>query len=82
VAKIQIEPEIADEVGGRALTAYDERHLATYLRLLDAEAEGAEWQDLCEFHAAKFGRSSAERRSRYAAFWLLVYGGEEKKRAG
>lgn len=27
------------------LTAYDIRHLATYLRLLDAEEEGAPWQE-------------------------------------
>jgi hypothetical protein len=27
------------------LTAYDERHLATYLRLLDAEEEGADWKE-------------------------------------
>jgi hypothetical protein len=24
---------------------YDERHLATYIRLLDAEDEGADWQE-------------------------------------
>jgi hypothetical protein len=28
------------------LTAYDERHLADYLRLLDADAEGAAWQEV------------------------------------
>lgn len=27
------------------LTAYDESHLATYLRLLDAADEGADWRD-------------------------------------
>lgn len=27
------------------LTAYDEGHLADYLRLLDAEADGADWRD-------------------------------------
>ena len=27
------------------LTAYDERHFATYLRLLDAENEGADWRE-------------------------------------
>ena len=27
------------------LTAYDERHLPTYLRLLDAEEEGADWRE-------------------------------------
>jgi hypothetical protein len=27
------------------LTSYDERHLATYLRLLDAHEEGADWKE-------------------------------------
>lgn len=27
------------------LSAYDERHLVTYLRLLDAEKEGAHWEE-------------------------------------
>jgi len=27
------------------LTPYDERHLATYLRLLDAYEEGADWKE-------------------------------------
>lgn len=27
------------------LTAYDEKHLIAYLRLLDADAEGADWRD-------------------------------------
>lgn len=27
------------------VTSYDERHLVTYLRLLDAEAEGAGWKE-------------------------------------
>ena len=26
-------------------TAYDERHFATYLRLLDADEEGADWRE-------------------------------------
>jgi hypothetical protein len=28
------------------VTPYDERHLATYLRLLDAETEGADWREV------------------------------------
>jgi hypothetical protein len=28
------------------LTPYDRAHLATYLRLLDAEAEGADWREV------------------------------------
>jgi hypothetical protein len=27
------------------VTAYDERHLVTYLRLLDADAENADWEE-------------------------------------
>ena len=30
------------------LTSYDERHLVTYLRLLDAEAAGADWREVAE----------------------------------
>ncbi len=30
---------------GDALTVYDERHLVTYLRLLDADSEGADWRE-------------------------------------
>ena len=30
------------------LTGYDERHLVTYLRLLDAAAEGAEWGEVAK----------------------------------
>jgi hypothetical protein len=33
-------PPLTDRVN-----AYDERHLATYLRLLDAAAEGADWRE-------------------------------------
>ena len=31
--------------GSAELTAYDDRHLATYLRLLDADEEGADWKE-------------------------------------
>lgn len=27
------------------VSAYDEKHLASYIRLLDAEAEGADWRE-------------------------------------
>jgi hypothetical protein len=30
------------------ITPYDEQHLVTYLRLLDAEEEGAKWQEVAE----------------------------------
>jgi len=34
------------------LTAYDERHFATYLRLLDADEEGADWRRRSESSSA------------------------------
>ncbi|MGK0492679.1 MAG: hypothetical protein ACJASD_002919 [Sphingomonas echinoides] len=30
------------------LTGYDERHLVTYLRLLDADSDGADWQEVAK----------------------------------
>lgn len=29
-----------------ALTDYDERHFVTYIRILDANAEGADWREI------------------------------------
>jgi hypothetical protein len=37
---------VADEApNANTLTGYDEEHLVIYLRLLDAEADGAEWDE-------------------------------------
>ena len=30
------------------VNAYDEKHLVTYLRLLDADAEGADWREVVQ----------------------------------
>jgi hypothetical protein len=30
------------------LTGYDQQHLVTYLRLLDADAEGADWREVAK----------------------------------
>ncbi|MGD9471249.1 MAG: DUF2285 domain-containing protein [Novosphingobium sp.] len=37
---------LAEPPQGDGLTGYDEQHLVTYLRLLDAEAEGADWREV------------------------------------
>ena len=38
-------PDVADAApSDSVLTAYDEEHVITYLRLLDADAEGADWR--------------------------------------
>ena len=42
-----IDPEVADTAPEIAeLTPYDQEHLITYLRLLDAKADGADWKDV------------------------------------
>jgi hypothetical protein len=41
-----------------ALTGYDEEHLVTYLRLLDADDEGADWWEVAQIsmrHASRCG---------------------------
>jgi hypothetical protein len=41
-----LNPTIADFApSDPTLTAYDEEHLLVYLRLLDAEADGADWME-------------------------------------
>ena len=40
-------PPVADIApSSTVLTSYDEEHLVTYLRLLDADAEGADWREV------------------------------------
>ncbi|RWB30474.1 MAG: DUF2285 domain-containing protein [Mesorhizobium sp.] len=41
------DPEVADEVPwSDNITPYDDRHKVTYMRLLDAEADGADWREV------------------------------------
>ena len=42
-----LDPDVADVAPNEpALTAYDERHVVTYVRLLQAEGEGADWREV------------------------------------
>lgn len=42
-----LDPDVADSAPtDAALTSYDEQHLVTYWRLLDAEADGADWKEV------------------------------------
>jgi hypothetical protein len=42
-----LDPDVVDAApAADALTAYDYEHLITYLGLLDAEADGAEWTEV------------------------------------
>ena len=45
--KPPLDPDVADVApSGPVLTSYDHQHLVTYLRLLDADAEGADWREV------------------------------------
>lgn len=41
--RFQDRPPVTERVN-----AYDEQHLVTYIRLLDAEAEGADWREVAQ----------------------------------
>ena len=42
-----IDPDIADAAPtDQILPAYDEQHVVTYIRLLQAEGEGADWREV------------------------------------
>lgn len=45
--KPSLDPDVADSAPNEpALTAYDEQHVVTYIRLLQAEGEGADWREV------------------------------------
>ena len=44
-----LDPPVSDTApSAGVLTSYDEQHLVTYLRLLDAEEEGADWREVAQ----------------------------------
>lgn len=47
--RVQVDPDPdVDDLAptGSDITAYDEAHFVTYLRLLDAKADGADWTEV------------------------------------
>ena len=45
----ELDPDVADEVPwSDRITPYDKQHHVTYMRLLDAAAEGANWQEFSQ----------------------------------
>ena len=43
----ELDPDVEDEAPtGPDITIYDEEHFVTYLRLLDADKEGADWTEV------------------------------------
>ena len=47
MSKPPLDPDVADVAPNEpALTAYDEQHVVTYIRLLQAEGQGADWREV------------------------------------
>ena len=47
MSKLPLDPDVADVAPNEpALTAYDEQHAVTYVRLLQADSEGANWREV------------------------------------
>ncbi|WP_315806811.1 MULTISPECIES: DUF2285 domain-containing protein [unclassified Bradyrhizobium] len=47
MSKPPLDPDVADVAPNEpALTAYDEQHVVTYIRLLQAEGEGVDWREV------------------------------------
>ena len=43
----QLNPQVTDLApNGPVLTAYDEEHMITYMRVLDADQQGADWREV------------------------------------
>ncbi|MET4804678.1 DUF2285 domain-containing protein [Bradyrhizobium sp. LB11.1] len=47
MSKPPLDPDVADVAPtDAALTPYDEQHVVTYIRLLQAEGQGADWREV------------------------------------
>lgn len=77
----ELDLNIADDVPwSDNLTPYDERHFITYVRLLDAEADGADWQEVARLVLHRDPRAEPERTRRCwevhlrRARWMTEHG--------
>jgi hypothetical protein len=47
MSRLPLDPDVADVAPtDSALTPYDEQHIVTYTRLLQAESDGADWREV------------------------------------
>jgi T6SS, Transcription factor, DNA binding domain len=84
-----LDPAVADTAPDAAvLTGYDEEHLVTYLRLLDADNEGADWQEVARLvlHIDPVRERKRARRAWQShltrAKWLTTHGYTHLVRGG
>lgn len=82
-------PKVADAPPtADTLTSYDEEHLVTYLRLLDADAEGADWAEVARI-VLQIDPEQEPARARQAweshlarAKWMTTHGYQHLLRRG
>jgi T6SS, Transcription factor, DNA binding domain len=80
--KLPLDPEAADTAPSDpdALTPYDHEHAIMYLRMLDADAEGADWREVAQIVLRiDPGREPARARQAYEshlarAKWMTRHG--------
>ena len=84
-----LDPDVADTApSDSVLTVYDEQHIVTYLRLLDANAEGADWRDVARIvlhldPEREFDRARRAFGSHLArAKWMTEHGYRQLLRGG
>jgi len=76
-----LDPAVADLApSDPALTAYDEQHAVTYMRLLNADAEGADWREVArivlhidperELDRARQAFESHLARAKWVSVWI------------
>src|ERR1700691_2717754 len=84
-----LDPLVADLAPAeRILTGYDEQHLVTYLRLLDAAAEDADWREVARI-VLRIDPAREPERARQAweshlarARWMTEHGYRHLLRGG
>jgi hypothetical protein len=84
-----LDPDVADAApSDSVLTVYDEQHIVTYLRLLDADAEGADWRDVARIvlhldPEREFDRARRAFENHLArAKWMTEHGYRQLPRGG
>lgn len=77
----ELDPDVADDVQwSDNITPYDEQHFVTYIRLLDAEADGADWQEVARIVLHRDSKAEPERTRRCweehlkRAKWMTEHG--------
>jgi hypothetical protein len=84
-----LDPDVANVAPtDAALTGYDQEHLVTYLRLLDADTEGADWREVAQV-VLHIDPDREPDRARYAfdshlarAKWMTEHGYRHLLRGG